>query len=196
MTKRPRIRWAPRLRPALLKRLYDADARGIRDEELCEEVGARLHARCHTFLLVSRGEVECPACAATFRVERQGETRCPACAWSTTYEEYHRSKRHHEAFTGRAVAAFLEFHDSYPRARSYGERIVRIDQLIHSFHHEEKTGAPVKSVASKLLEGNKDEVVRFLDRLSGIDPERKQAWRRTVSGTIHGRLVRADGEEE
>lgn len=32
------IRWAPRLQPALLKRLYDADAQGIHDEELCEDV--------------------------------------------------------------------------------------------------------------------------------------------------------------
>ena len=60
-----------------------------------------------------------------------------------------------------------------------------IDQLIHSFHLDETSDAPVKSVASKLLEGNKTEVVRFLDLLSAIDPAEKARWRQAVSETLH-----------
>lgn len=71
-----------------------------------------------------------------------------------------------------------------------------IDELIHSFHLEEATRAPVKSVASKLLEGNKTEVVRFLDRLSATDPDGKERWRRTLSQTIHARVVGSSRDEE
>jgi hypothetical protein len=62
-------------------------------------------------------------------------------------------------------------------------------QLIHSFHVGEETGAPAKSIASKLLEGNKKDVVRFLDRLSARDPDQKQQWRRNVARTIDRRIV-------
>jgi hypothetical protein len=71
-----------------------------------------------------------------------------------------------------------------------------IDDLIHSFHREETTRAPVKSVASKLLEGNKTDVVRFLDQLSAIEPAEKRRWRRALSQTIHGRLVNTPRDEE
>jgi hypothetical protein len=185
-----KIRWAPRLRPELLKRLYEADARGFRDLELCDDVGLRLYARCRVFVLVSRQEVECPSCREVFRVAPEGDSPCPGsrCTWSTGGESYRESLRHHNAHTGRAIDAFVEFHRGYPAARSYSDKILRIDQLIHSFHLDESR-APVKSVASKLLEGNKDEVVRFLDRLSAVDPVEKGRWREIVSKTIHGRLV-------
>jgi hypothetical protein len=69
--------------------------------------------------------------------------------------------------------------------------MLTIDRLIHSFHFDEKTGTPTKSVASKLFEGNKKAVVRFLDDLSARDPD-KQEWRLTVAGTIDRRVLRSD----
>jgi hypothetical protein len=69
--------------------------------------------------------------------------------------------------------------------------MLSIDQLIHSFHIDEKTETPTKSVASKLLEGNKKAVVRFLDDLSARDRGDKEAWRRTVAGTIDRRMLRS-----
>ena len=71
-----------------------------------------------------------------------------------------------------------------------------IDRLIHSFHVNEKTGDPAKSVASKLLEGNKKAVVRFLDELSARDPAEKQGWRLAVAGTIDSRMLRTDPLEQ
>ncbi len=188
-----KIRWARRLPPLLLKRLYDADARGFRDLELCEEVGSYLYARCATFHLVARGEVECPRCRAVFAVARRGASRCPApgCGWETDGAGYRQSLRDHYAWTGRAVAAFETFHRRWPGARSYADKILLIDQLIHSFHVDEKTGASVKSVASKLLEGNKKDVVRFLDELSALDPAAKEEWRRTTAATIDARVLKS-----
>jgi hypothetical protein len=192
-----KIRWGRRLPPPLLKRLYESDARGFRDLELCEEVGSYLYVRCATFRLVARGEVECPTCGTAFAVVRVGPSPCPrdGCGWQTTDEGYRRSIRDHYAWRGRGLAAFETFHRRWPSARSYADKILLIDQLIHSFHVDEKTGVPVKSVASKLLEGNKKEVVQFLDELSARDPVAKGEWRRTTATTIDGRVLRREGED-
>ncbi len=192
---RDRIRWAKRLRPELLGRLYESDARGFRDLELCEEVGSVLHARCEAFRLVAAGEVACPACGTAFAVARRGVSACPTagCDWQTDAASYAESIRNHYAATGRALDAYETFRRGWPGARRYPEKIVLIDQLIHAFHLDEKTGRPAKSVASKLLEGNKKDVVRFLDQLSASDPEAKEAWRRTVATTLDARELARKG---
>jgi hypothetical protein len=195
-----KIHWAPRLRPQLLKRLYESDAQGIRDTELCDEVGMILFMRCRTYLMVRRGEVDCPVCGTVFKVSGlqdwrdQSETECPneACTWSTNRATYRQSIRNHYAFPGRAIEAYRSFYERYPQARTYQAKMLLIDQLIHQFHIDEKTGDAIKSVASRLFEGNKKAVVRFLDELSARDPDDKAAWRRTVATTIDRHAVSSD----
>jgi hypothetical protein len=188
-----KIRWAPRLPTHLLRRLYESDATGIRDEQLVDDVGGRLYERCRAFALVRRREVECPTCGALFAVSADGSiTPCPGCDWFTDRSAYEQSLRNHYAFPGRAVAAYDDFLERYPSARTYGEKMVAIDRLIHSFHQDLQTGAAVKSVASKLLEGNKKAVVEFLDRLSSPDGAGKRDWRETMRGTIDARRVSPD----
>ena len=189
-----KIRWAPRLRPQRLKRLYETDAQGIRDTDLCDEVGMILFMRCRTYALVLRREVDCPTCRTVFAVKAEGESLCPSpdCDWYTTPDAYNESIRNHHAWPGRATEAFLTFYDHYPRARTYQQKILLIDQLVHSFHIDKKTGTPVKSVASKLFEGNKKAVVQFLDELSARNPGEKEAWRRAVAGTIDGKILKTD----
>jgi hypothetical protein len=186
-----KIRWAARLRPALLKRLYESDARGFQDMELCDEVGVSLYVRCETFHRVRRGEVVCPECGTVFVVARRGVTTCPvkSCGWRTTFEVYGQSVRNHYAWPGRATDSFEAFYRCFPTARTYRDKILLIDKLIHSFHMDEKTHRPVKSVASKLLEGNKRAVVQFLDELSGIDANGKAVWRQTTASTIDVRAI-------
>lgn len=199
-----KIHWAPRLRPQLLKQLYESDAKGIQDLELCDEVGMILYMRCRTYLLVQRHEVECPLCHTVFQVAGQGdgygpsETHCPNedCTWSTTRATYSQSIRNHYALPGRAMDAFQTFYERFPLARTYRAKMLLIDQLIHQFHIDEKTGGAVKSIASRLFEGNKKDVVRFLDELSALDPGEKQAWRRTVATTIDRYTLRSDPETE
>ena len=189
-----RIRWAPRLLPSLLQRLYESDGLGIQDLELCQDVGLRLWARCKTFVLVNNREVECPLCGTIFRVLEEKnvpligaiavvQIPCPtsSCSWFTTPATYAQSIVNHDAHTGRAIRAFQSFHHSYSSALAYREQMILIDQLVHSFH-EDQLQQPLKSVAAKLLEGNKNEVVRFLYELSARDPEGKGDWRRIVKG--------------
>lgn len=189
-----KIRWAARLRPVLLARLYDADAAGIRDEELCNEVGMYLYARCRTFHQVVRSQVTCPRCETEVVVAKDGETPCPraGCDWFTDFSNYWQSVGNHYAWPGRATEAFESFHQSYPHARTYADKIILIDQLIHRYHVNLQ-GTPGKSVASKLLEGNKKAVVAFLDALSARDSSAKDAWRRHVATTIDARAL-GDGQ--
>jgi hypothetical protein len=192
-----KIRWAPRLRPQLLRRLYESDAQGIQDLELCDKVGTTLYMRCRTYMLVRRHEVECPVCRTVFKVSGQNdyydqsETHCPnkSCPWSTTRAKYRQSIHNHYASPGRAMDAYRSFYERYPHARTYQAKMLLIDQLIHQFHINEKTGSAVKSIASRLFEGNKKAVVRFLDELSARDPAEKQAWRRTMASTIDRSIV-------
>jgi len=189
-TATPKIRWAPRLRPALLKRLYELDAQGIHDTDLCDEVGTTLFARCQTYVLVSRCEVQCPRCGTAFAILDDGVNSCPedTCGWTTTPTDYRESVKNYQAWPGRATDAFRAYYDRYPHARTYRERILLIDELVHRFHVSE-AGDPVKSVASKLFEGNKKAVVQSLDELSALDPQEKERWRRSVSQTIDRRIV-------
>lgn len=192
----PRIRWAPRLRPSLLKRLYDTDAQGIHDLELCDEVGTTLYARCQTYILVAGRQVQCPKCHTIFALSPEDPSICPGegCDWSSTGERYRESIKNYYAFPGKAMDAFRTFYERYPKARTYQQKILLIDQLIHSFHVSETTGEPAKSVASKLLEGNKKAVVRFLDALSARDPAAKIRWRQDITRTIDSRLVTPDAD--
>ena len=191
MTRSPeKMRWAPRLPPRLLERLYESDARGIRDEELCDEVGLRLLERCRVYVLVSRRELDCPSCGELVRVAERGKSACANCGWETDSRTYHTSLTRHYAFPGRALESFERFHRHYPRARDYATKLRCIDELIHAVHVAEAREV-VKSAASKLLEGNKNEVVRFLDSLSARDPQAKRRWRESLSTTIHGRLLGA-----
>ena len=46
-------RWAPRVRRSKIRRLYETDALGIYDDELIDDVGYALLARCRSFLAAS-----------------------------------------------------------------------------------------------------------------------------------------------
>ena len=57
--------WSPRVPKHKIRRLYQQDARGIQDDDLINEVGFALLARCESFLEANqavRGRVSCPVC--------------------------------------------------------------------------------------------------------------------------------------
>jgi hypothetical protein len=87
-----------------------------------------------------------------------------------------------------AVETYLE---AYPRARTTEERMLCIDQLIHSFHISLQTGKLNRSFANNLIEGSHDQVVEFLDKLSarpgGVD---KDQWRAGVDSMYKTRRGR------
>lgn len=185
-----KISWAPKVRQAKIRQLYQNDALGAVDEILVEDVGLSLLHRCRSIWLVTQREVECARCGAVFPMSEPGTwkllpgiQRCPTpgCGWETTAGEWHESWRHRELLGTAAVQAFETYLHEYPRARTTEERMVCIDQLIHSFHISLQTGKLNRSFANNLIEGSHDQVVEFLDRLSarpgGVD---KEQWRASI----------------
>ena len=133
------IRWAARLQPALLKRLYDADAQGMHDAELCDEVAYHLWLRCETIVMVARNEVCCPRCGTPFAIDTaapQTVTVCPQedCGWHTTHHDYHLSWRKRRIWGHNAISFFEEYYEKYDPNLPYKEKLFLIDRLIHQFH--------------------------------------------------------------
>jgi hypothetical protein len=190
--KAERIKWSPRIRPVLIKRLYESDALGFQDYELCNEVGVRLFLRCQTIVMVSRDEVACPRCGTTFTINssaKEDVTVCPEkdCGWHTTRLEYHQSWSKKRIWGANALPALEEFFTKFSPALAYKEKMVLIDRLIHSFHWGLKEHLPARSVANNLIEGDHDQVVEFLDELSGLDKEHNASWRETMQQMMRRR---------
>lgn len=186
-----KISWSPKIRQAKIWQLYQNDALGAVDEVLVEDVGLSLLHRCHSIWLVTRREVECPRCGAVFTLSEPGSWKMlpglqvcptPGCGWGTTGEQWHESWKHRDLLGTAVMPAVETYLQEYPRARRPEERMVCIDQLIHTFHRNIQTGKPGRSFANNLIEGSHDQVVELLDRLSA-KPDRvdKEQWRTEVN---------------
>ena len=74
------IRWAPRVKPGLIRRLYLTDAKGIVDEDLIDKVGYPLLDRCEAIRRVT--ERRCPHCGevldGAFVSGRHRPLSCPS----------------------------------------------------------------------------------------------------------------------
>ena len=142
-------RWAPRVAPERIRRLYKLDAHGIYDEDLILDVGYGLLARCESFITAvaaSQGRVTCPLCGATVHHghDKSEEMRC-ACGWSLTWGDYFATIQHKQLSGAEPVLAlFGDFVDRFPRARTPQQRMILIDTLLHGFHIYAKTGNPTR----------------------------------------------------
>ena len=160
-----RVRWAPKLPVAMIARLYEADAKLLRDDELVDDVGWRLLARCQDVLLVTDSKVVCPDCGTTFDVPWIGEpgertSTCLGCGWSITAWDYHASFEHRDLNGAGAREAFADYGSRFPRLTTYGEKMLAIDGLVHAVH---STGGVA---ARNLFEGRARDVLARLDSLA------------------------------
>lgn len=180
------VRWALPVRQDRLRRLYEADARGITDEALTDDVGLALYLRCRSILTVmeaAAGRVACPRCARAgvesiirrvgkdlSRASKAEELRCAVCGWATTWGQYWLTYRNQQLYGAGGMKAFRTFLTDFDRAHSAREKLHAIDRLIHSFHYNLKKGAkeytPSRPAAANVVEGSLGEVISFLDRLT------------------------------
>lgn len=195
------VRWSPRVPKWKLRRLYQRTCQGIWDEELIDDVGMTLFARCQDILKIHRAQadkqVTCPRCERNGRetlIPRRGnrETplRCGECGWSMTWRAYHRTFQRRQLNPGGAVSYFQSFATDYHRARDPVAKMLAIDRLIHEFHYSNRKhpDQPTRPAGVNLIVGDLEEVVRFLDELSGLDLPQdmratEQEWRRKYQST-------------
>ncbi len=165
------VRWAPRVRPELIRRLYETDARGLFDDELADMAGYALHDRCRSILRATEahknGRVECPGCGhyIPHNWDKALLLRCDRCAWQMTWGAYRNTFHGQRLLGGGAVKAFQSFVERFERAATYREKIMAIDHLIHAFHYDLKQN-PVSPAARNLMEGNTGDIIAFLDSLA------------------------------
>ena len=168
----------------LIRRLYESDALEFQDDELCNDVGYRLYLRCQTIVMVARDEIACPRCGAVFIINtstKEEITVCPTegCGWQTTMLAYRQSWSKKRIWGANALPIFEEYYNRFSPILDYREKMMLIDRLIHSFHWSLKENLPARSTANNLLEGSHDQVVEFLDKLTGVDSDLKASWRET-----------------
>ena len=163
--------WASRVTQREIRRLYETDAKGIYDEDLINEVGYGLLARCQSFIDANEaraGRARCPRCSAIVNhaCRREEILRCD-CGWELTWGEYFKTIQHVQLSGAEPVLQqFRTFVNTFPAARTPQERTLTIDRLIHGFHWYYKTNSPTRPVAVNLIEGRLSNVVNFLDQLT------------------------------
>lgn len=107
---------------------------------------------------------------------------CPSCAWESTFARFHQSWQHRELWGGNALTAFRSYVATYPNARTYRDRLLLIDRLIHAFHVNVRETFN-RAAGENLIEGSKKQVLELLDTLAYGDagqPETragKEQWR-------------------
>lgn len=182
--------WAPRVKKEKIRRLYELDARGIKDDELIDEVGWSLLARCEAFLLACqarKGTLPCPHCGQTVTHDRKKDTvmHCEACGWERTWGDYFHSIQHKQLSGAEPVLnLFADFIHTFPNAKTPQQKMFAIDRVLHGFHYwitQQKT-QETRPVAINLIDGRLADVIDFLDELSyGTDStegliENHEAW--------------------
>ena len=166
----PRSRWEPRVRMEMIRRLYESDAKGFRDEDLANEVGYALYARCLSMIEASEaldGKVRCPSCARVITHDGRDDTvlHCAQCGWRVTWKTYRKTLRRKKVAAPGILVPLRAFAEAFPQCRSYRDKMLEIDRLIHTFHAESRKW-PTSPIAKNVIEGNIREIVEFLDGLA------------------------------
>jgi hypothetical protein len=168
------FRWARRVSRDKIQRLYTLDAKGIVDDELIDEVGYAMHARCESIRIATEahmGRAACRRCGAVIRHrwEKERPLVCPECGWETTWGEYFKSYQHKQLVGGAAVGAFLAFIETWPKLREPRDKLVAIDRLVHACHVSARFPGIARPAAVNLIEGTASELIGFLDRVAYSD---------------------------
>jgi hypothetical protein len=190
--------WAPRVSQQDIRRLYEDDARGIHDDELLDEVGYGLLARCESFIAAVeavRGRALCPRCGAMVEhsVRKDELLQCP-CGWELLWCDYFATIQHKQLSGAEPVLdLFRHYVRTFPSCTTARAKMLAIDALIHGFHYFFKTGGPTRPVAVNLIEGRLNEVIDFLDELT-YGPQsadgliqKKQEWDEKIQTALSWR---------
>ena len=172
------IQWAHRVKPHTIQRLYELDAKGILDENLIDEVGFGLLARCDSIHRVTHRL--CPECGSEMEGawddSKYRKISCKSCQWHSTWIAYHRSYKRKRIHGGRAFEFFEAYLKSFPKCKNFRQKMLVIDRLIHEVH-ESTDMLWTSPAASNLIQGKECQIAELLDELAygeNIPEERKK----------------------
>ncbi len=187
------IRWSKKVSQALIAELYFKDSQGIYDNELADEVGYALLARCESIVSVTYGfehkKLICPRCGKDIPL-KEDMFAC-ICGFFATWDEFRKSYKNKQLYGANALPVFLAYRQNFSAAKSYGEKMIAIDTLIHSFHilHSYRKKYEIfdpenenitlgRPTGANLIEGSLFEVTAFLDDLT--ESKEKCRWQSIV----------------
>jgi hypothetical protein len=185
------IEWSPRVPQRKIGQLYENDSKGIIDEDLIDDIAISFLVRCQDIITVtdaSQGKVKCLRCENIIfhKGKKEEILKCKNCSWEITWRKYLKSYQRKQLHGGTALFAFKKYISELPKACSYEEKMILIDQLIHEAH--QWTGPNFKDpvftrpAAVNIISGKMHEVMKFLNQLSR-GPKRKknkEMWSKKV----------------
>jgi hypothetical protein len=205
------IKWSKKVPQELISRLYNQSVSGICYEELADEVGYALYARCESIISATNGfeqkRLICFTCGS--EVPLLNDVFNCSCGFHATWDEFKKSFTGKQLFGTNALPIFLDYQKNFPRAKTYGEKLICIDTLIHSFHIRyaddkgltnhviENENIDVnRPTGANLIEGTLSEVILFLDKLSSIEgySPGKEQWRSIVERANGGEILTRNKE--
>ena len=164
------IRWARRVPEREIRALYASDARGIVDEELIDDVGYAMYARCESIVAVTEahaGRATCHACGEIIKhLWKKDEEMVCVCGWRTTWGEYLNSYQRKQLYGGAALPAFAKFLERWPLARNPRDKLLEIDRLIHELHLNAEIVRFARPAAVNLIDGTMKTVIALLNELA------------------------------
>ncbi len=162
------FQWPAKLDIHKLNRLYMQDAKGIHDEILADEIGLTLYLRCkygkEDMERMERYIIRCHGCDAELAGE--ADFRQCYCGRQYSYKEYRRSYCRNNMPTGAAKTIFNLFVQNWEKAKTYPEKIVLIDTLLHEFHISLVSGATHRPVAMNFIDGSRSSVEQIINSLA------------------------------
>ncbi|MCL2096905.1 MAG: hypothetical protein FWH10_08390 [Oscillospiraceae bacterium] len=201
------IKWSKRVPQELISRLYNQSVSGIEDVELADDAGYALYARCESIVSATNGFEKkcliCQTCGTNIRLNGDNIFACP-CGFSVTWDEFKKSYKGKQLHAANALPVFEAYLKDFPRTKTYGEKLICIDTLIHSFHIKLSYYRTLPSyditdenvelnrpAAANLIEGSLHEVILFLDKLSGIEQysQGKSKWRSIIERANGGKIL-------
>jgi len=197
--------WSPKVSPQKIKRLYAQDAKGIRDDELVDDIGISLYARVDSIIMVTSsnlGKAMCIKCRAKIphNYQRDFLLECSKCGWSMPFGEFNDSYKGQTLHGYGAIEEFKEFAKKYPFARTYVEKMLLIDGLIHTFHGN-MNARPSRPTATNVIEGSNADVANLIFNLaygegSTVAAEELEIWLEKYHRSIHRHIDPATGKHK
>ena len=200
--KKPK--WAKKVPPEKIKRLYEQDAKGIYDEELIDDVGISLYARVDSMLMVTSsnlGKAICIECRTEIphNYQRGFLLECPKCGWAMPFGEFNDSYKKQTLNGFGALSELREFYERYPLAKTYAEKMLLIDTLIHTFHGN-LSEKPSRPTATNVIDGSNAAVANLIFSLaygegSTVAAEELDIWLEKHRRSIHRYIDPTTGEK-
>lgn len=163
-----KFHWPGKLNLTMLRKLYLLDAKGIGNEELADDIGLALLLRCQygrsDIELMNQNAIRCHHCGKI--IYGTTDFRECSCGYQYSYKEYRRSYHRNNMPSGAASKIFNQFVIDWPGAKSYKDKMILIDGLLHEFHLSLVSGTVHRPVAMNFIDGSRQKIEEIITGLS------------------------------